>query len=80
MGSEVEKLYPYFREYVKSRKDEGVQSFSEVLAEFYSEVLELNDEDKAVKSSITRRFKKLVKKHNVSDPRYQKTLDNFIAL
>jgi len=49
-------------DYVKSRKGEEVQSFSEVLAEFYSEVLELDGGDRAVKTSLTKRFKKLMRK------------------
>lgn len=77
LDSETEKLYSCFRDYVKSRKSEEVQGFSEVLAEFYSEVLGLNCENKDIKSSLTKRFKKLVRKYNVNDPQYQRTLDDF---
>jgi len=78
LDSETERLYSCFRDYVKSRRGEQIQNVSEILAEFYSEVLGLNGDDRAVKSSLTRRFKRLMRKYNSSDPRYQKTLDDFI--
>lgn len=78
LDSEVERLYSCFRDYANSRKGEGVQSFSGVLAEFYSEALELDGADSAVKRSLTRRFKKLMRKHDFSDPKYQRRLDEYI--
>ena len=76
LDSEAEKIYSCFWDYVKSRKEEK-QSLTEILNDFYSEALGLKEKDRAIKSSLTRRFKKLAKKYNAGDPKYQKTLDNF---
>lgn len=76
MDSEAERIYSCFRDYVISVNDGRAHKFSEVLADFYSDMLFLEDRDRTVKSSLTRRFRKLSRKYNVSNPKYQKTLDD----
>ena len=81
LDSEAEKLYHCFRDYVKSMNCEQVQkSFSDFLAEFYSEVLGLDDkESRGIRSSLTRRFKKMIKKYNAGDSGNQRKLDEFLV-
>ena len=76
--SEAEKLFSYFQEYVRSRRDEEVQSFADVLDGFYS-VLGLGSdiENRNIRSSLTKRFKRLVRKYNASDSGSQRKLDEF---
>jgi len=62
LDSEAKKLFSYFLEYVQSRKGEQVQSFADLLEEFYSEVLGLDGiERRGIRSSLTRRFKKMLR-------------------
>ena len=77
---EAERLYFHFRDYVKSRKGEQAQSLSEVLAEFYSELGFDGVDSRGVRSSLTRRFKKLIRKYSASDSENQKKLDEFIFI
>jgi hypothetical protein len=78
LDSEVERAHSCIRNYVRSRRGEKEESFSNILAEFYSEALELNEEDRVIKSSLARCFKKLMRKHNVSEPRHQKIMGDFV--
>lgn len=79
MDSEAEKIYFCFRDHVLTVNDGQPYKFSEVLADFYTDTLNLKERDRAVKSSLTRRFRKISRKYNVSDPKYQKTLDDSLT-
>ena len=81
LDAEAEKLYHCFRDYVKSRKCEQAHSFSDVLAGFYSEVLGLDDkESRRTRSSLTTRFKSMMRKYNIGDSGNQRKLDEFLGL
>jgi hypothetical protein len=77
---EAEKMFPYFVKYAKAEQQQQT-SLSSIMDNFYFEVLGLscNAQDKPVRVSLTRRFKKLLKKHSVDDPKYQAKLDGFLT-
>jgi hypothetical protein len=77
---EAEKMFPYFVKYAKAEQQEQT-SLSSIMDNFYFEVLGLscNAQDKSVRVSLTRRFKKLLKKRVVDDPKYQVKLDGFLT-
>jgi len=77
LDSEAKKLFFYFREYVQSKKDEQVQSFTDVLAEFYSDVGLDGNDSRGIKSSLTRRFKKMLRRYNAGSSENQRKLDEF---
>lgn len=80
LDSEAKKLFSYFREYVQSKKGEQVQSFSEFLNGFYSEVLGLDGIDsRRIRSSLTRRFKKMLLRYNAGISENQRKLDEFYS-
>jgi hypothetical protein len=80
LDSEAKKLYKCLVVYAKSYRDEGITDFSIILDSFYSDVLDLDPKlsSRGIKSSLTRRFKRLMRKNRVDDPKCQKTLDDFI--
>jgi len=77
LDSEAKRLFSYFREYAQSKKGEQVQSFTGVLAEFYSEVGLDGIDSKGIRSSLTRRFKKMIRRYNAGNSENQRKLDEF---
>jgi hypothetical protein len=77
---EAENLFPYFVKYAKAEQKEKQTNLPSIIDNFYYEVLGLScdSSDKSIRSSLTRRFKKLMRKHVSDDPRYQIRLDKFI--
>ena len=79
LDQEADFLFSNLRSYVRTKREEGVTDFRSILESYYSEVLDIERYgDRSVKSSLTRRFKGLVRKHSPSDPKYQKQLDTFV--
>lgn len=77
---EAEKLFPYFVKYAKAERQEKQTNLPSIIDTFYSEVLGMSCDcqDKSVRASLTRRFKKLMRKYVSDDPRYQVKLDKFM--
>jgi hypothetical protein len=77
---EAEAMFPYFVKYAKAEQQEKQKDLPSIIDNFYFEVLGLScdSQDKFVRSSLTRKFKRLLKKHVIDDPRYQKKLDGFL--
>lgn len=77
---EAEKMFPYFVKYAKAEQHQQAR-LSSMMDNFYHEVLGMTCDarDKSVRMSLTRRFKKLLKKHVVDDPKYQVKLDGFLT-
>ncbi len=78
MDSEAANIYSGFRDYVKTANHGIADKLSDILADFFSFTLNLKERDKAVKSSLTRRFRKLSRKYNVNNPEYPRTLDDLV--
>lgn len=80
LHEEAEKMFPYFVRYAKAEQQQNQTSLPSIIDNFYSDVLGLpcNAQDRFVRSSLTREFKKLLKKHVADDPRYQVKLDEFL--
>lgn len=78
---EAENMFPYFVKFAKSEQQEKQSKLPLIIDTFYSEVLGMSCDcqDKSVRASLTRRFKKLLKSHVVDDPKYQIRLDKFMA-
>jgi len=78
---EADNMFPYFVKYAKAEQQEKQTNLPSIIDNFYSEVLGLScdSQDKTVRASLTRRFKKLLKKHVVDDPKYQAKLDGFLT-
>jgi len=81
LHEEAEKMFPYFVKYARAEQQQKQTSLPSIIDNFYFEVLGLscNAQDKSVRVSLTRRFKKLLKKHVVDDPKYQAKLDGFLT-
>jgi len=79
LSGEAEVLFSHFIKYAKKENTIQPRRFSELIENFYYEVLnmECNGKDKVIRASLTRRFKKLMKKHIADDPKYQVKLDEF---
>jgi hypothetical protein len=77
---EAEAMFPHFVKYVKAEQQESQVSLPSIIDNFYYEVLGLShdSQDKSVRASLTRRFKKLMRKYVSDDPRYQIKLDKFM--
>jgi len=77
---EAENLFLYFVKYAKAEQQEKQNRLPSIIDNFYFEVLGLScdSQDKSVRTSLTRRFKKLLKKHVIDDPKYQIKLDEFL--
>ena len=80
LRDEAENLFLYFVKYAKNGQNEKPNSFTELFDNFYLDILGMScdSQDKAVRASLTRRFKKLMKKRIVDDPKYQVKLDEFL--
>lgn len=77
---EAETMFPYFVKYAKAEQQENQTSLPSIMDNFYCEVLGLScdSQDKSVRASLTRRFKKLMRKYVSDDPKYQIKLDKFM--
>ena len=80
LHDEAENLFLYFVKYAKKEQNGKPNSFSALIDNFYLDVLGMScdSQDKAVRASLTRRFKKLMKKRIIDDPKYQIKLDEFL--
>jgi hypothetical protein len=80
LHDEAENLFLYFVKYAKNEHNGKPNSFSALTDNFYLDVLGMScdSQDKAVRASLTRRFKKLMKKHIIDDSKYQVKLDEFL--
>ena len=80
LSGETEVLFSHFIKYAREENTIQPRSFSELIENFYYEVLnmECNGKDKVIRASLTRRFKKLMKKHVINDPKYQISLDEYL--
>ena len=77
---EAAKMFPYFVKYAKAEQQENQVNLTSIMDNFYCEVLGLScdSQDKSVRASLTRRFKKLMRKYGSDDPKYQIKLDKFM--
>ena len=77
---EAETIFPHFVRYAKAEQQDKQKDLPSIMDDFYFEVLGLScdSQDKFVRSSLTRKFKRLLKKQVVDDPRYQKKLDGYL--
>lgn len=77
---EAESMFPYFVKYAKAEQQEKQTNLPSIIDNFYFEVLGMSCDcqDKSVRASLTRRFKRLLKSHVVDDPKYQIKLDKFM--
>ena len=80
LSDETEVLFSHFVKYAREENTAQSRSFSELIENFYYEILnmECNGEDKVIRASLTKRFKKLMKKHIVSDSKHQIRLDEYL--
>jgi hypothetical protein len=80
LSDETEVLFSHFIKYAKEENNAQPRGFSELVDSFYYEILnmECNGKDKVIRASLTRRFRKLMKKHIVNDPRHQIRLDEYL--
>lgn len=81
LEAEAEGIYKHFAAYAKACREDGIISFSTILENFYSDVLDLDSNvgSSVVKISLTRRFRKIARKYTVSDPEKQRTIDDYIT-
>ena len=79
LQNESEKLFFHFIRYAKENDGES-RGFSETVQGFYYDVLNLNCDfrDRTIRSSLTKRFKKLMKKYVRDNSTEQAKLDGFI--
>jgi hypothetical protein len=77
---EAENLFLYFVKYAKTEHTEKPTSFPTIIDNFYLDILGMpcDSQDKSIRASLTRRFKKMMKKHIIDDPKYQAKLDTFM--
>jgi hypothetical protein len=77
---EAENMFPYFVKYAKAEQQEKQTNLPSIIDTFYCEVLGMSCDcqDKSVRASLTRRFKKLLKSHVINDPKYQVKLEEFL--
>lgn len=77
---EAENLFSHFIKYAKEERNKGDYNFSKIIDNFYYEILDMDydSKDRAVRASLTKRFKAIMKKHIINDPKYQVKLDEFI--
>ena len=80
LSEETEVLFSQFIKYAKEENTTQPHGFSELVENFYYEILnmECSGKDKVIRASLTRRFKKLMKKHVIDDPRHQIRLDEYL--
>jgi hypothetical protein len=80
LSDETEVLFSYFIKYAREENTTQPHSFSELVENFYYEILnmECSGKDKVIRASLTKRFKKLMKKHIIDDPRHQIRLDEYL--
>jgi len=80
LSDETEVLFSHFIKYAKEENTIQPRRFSELIENFYYEILnmECNGKDKVIRASLTRRFKKLMKKRIIQDPRHQISLDEYL--
>lgn len=79
LQNESKKLFSHFIKYVKENNGEP-HGFSETVQAFYYDVLNMNCDfhDRTIRSSLTKRFRKLMKKYAEDDSTEQIKLDGFI--
>lgn len=79
LQNESERLFSYFVGYVKENNGEP-RSFSETIRAFYYDVLNMDYDfhDRTIRSSLTKRFRKLLKRHTRDNSRNQVKLDDFL--
>lgn len=80
LSDETEVLFSHFIKYAREENTVQPRRFSELVENFYYEILnmECNGKDKVIRASLTKRFKKLMKKHVIDDPRHQISLDEYM--
>lgn len=76
---ESERLFSHFIKYAQEQC-ENSRGFSEIIEGFYSEILDMKCDlkDRALRTSLTKRFKKLMKRHLRDNSKYQIQLDEFL--
>jgi len=81
LSDETEVLFSYFVKYAREENATQPRSFSELVENFYYEILsmECNCEDKVIRASLTRKFRKLMKKHIINDSKHQIRLDEYLV-
>jgi len=81
LSDETNVLFSHFIKYARKENTAQSHSFSELLENFYCEILnmECDGEDKVIRASLTKRFKKLMKKRIVSDSKHQNRLDDYLV-
>lgn len=79
LQDESENLFSHFVKYAKEH-DEEPCGFSEKIDGFYYEILNMSCDihDRAIRTSLTRRFKKLMKRYVKDNSRNQVKLDEFM--
>jgi hypothetical protein len=79
LQNESERLFSHFVRYAKENTGEP-RGFSETLQAFYYNILnmECDSHDRAIRSSLTKRFKKLMKRHIRDNSNNQVKLEEFL--
>ncbi len=77
--NESEGLFSHFMRYAKEYSGE-LCGFSETVQAFYHDVLNLNCDfhDRTIRSSLTKRFRKLMKRHIRDNSTDQVNLDDYL--
>jgi hypothetical protein len=80
LSNETEVLFSHFIKYAREENTIQPRRFSELAENFYCEILnmECNGKDRVIRASLTKRFKRLMKKHVINDPRHQISLDEYL--
>jgi hypothetical protein len=81
LSDETNVLFSHFIKYARRENIAQSRSFSELIENFYCEILnmECDGEDKVIRASLTKRFRKLMKKRIVSDSKHQNRLDDYLV-
>jgi hypothetical protein len=81
LSDETEVLFSHFVKYAREENAKRSRNFSELVESFYYEILnmECNENDKVVRASLTKKFKRLMKKHITNDSKNQIKLDDYLA-
>ena len=79
LQNESEKLFSNFIRYTKENNEE-IRGFSETVQAYYYDVLHMNCDfhDRNTRSSLTQRFKKLMKRYVRDTSNNQARLDDFM--
>ena len=81
LSDETNVLFSHFIRYARNENASQTHRFSELVENFYCEILNMdcNGEDKVIRASLTKRFRKLMKNHIIGDSKHQIKLDEYLV-